>query len=467
MLVYAFNQHGEHVHISEATSGKHDYWCVHCKDAGNDIQLIARKGAKRGHSFAHEAESEAQHLKETVYHFEGKSFLIDLFAKSGIEAKDEVRVGDAKADVLVELHDRKFAFEVQYSGQSHEKYGVRNLRYADLGVRCQWLYHPEHPTIALTPTRFGLDNLVLSHDYEKIGFLLVQDGLGRYHFPTPENTGYGKTKYVVYTQSSEWTFDSTFGLFPRIGTDAYKVWITLALEAKLARLLEAEKFRIAFDAEQAKVEAEAEENIVREARKEQERLAAEEAMRLAEIQAKQERQRVAEEFQKQKQREAEMDDYRRFIERIDASYNMYLPVRKDPRKRNPDACCDAMDTKFQLAIRMGDYEYASFEDRIITYALALSWDDEQAMSTIGEAKLARMLRRDSFDHLEFDAFLIRCRMWAIDNRPHRIDGDTEVLLHPVTCTDLQSVDRIEYAWPPKFSCKEVTCGKPSQSSQRC
>lgn len=131
MLVYALDQNGEPIAISDAPRGKR-YWCIHCLNK-EKRHLTARKGKQRQHSFAHDTETE--HRKESVSHFESKRFAIDLLAQNNIEARDEVKVSDSRADVLLNF-GRQFALEIQYSTQTSEKYSLRNLKYEDVDVRC-------------------------------------------------------------------------------------------------------------------------------------------------------------------------------------------------------------------------------------------------------------------------------------------------------------------------------------------
>lgn len=81
---------------------------------------------------------------ESYEHSLTKISIVRALREAGFSARVEYRWqnddGDVwQADAYVELEDKKFAFEVQFSHQTLEVYEERTARYARAGVKCVWL----------------------------------------------------------------------------------------------------------------------------------------------------------------------------------------------------------------------------------------------------------------------------------------------------------------------------------------
>lgn len=96
--------------------------------------------------FAHYSD-ECATAPETVWHIEAKDLVFGALKLFGLDPRSEVSGGAGKdrwrADVYVEMGERKIAIELQRSYQHLRDFARRQERYARWGVECYWLVRLE------------------------------------------------------------------------------------------------------------------------------------------------------------------------------------------------------------------------------------------------------------------------------------------------------------------------------------
>jgi len=101
------------------------------------------KTSTNGLPFFSHAADECETAPETIWHIEGKDLVYGALQLFGANPKTEVTGGSGKdtwrADVFVEVDDRKIAIELQRSSQHLKDFMTRQARYARHGVECYWL----------------------------------------------------------------------------------------------------------------------------------------------------------------------------------------------------------------------------------------------------------------------------------------------------------------------------------------
>ncbi|WP_236529348.1 competence protein CoiA [Pseudomonas syringae] len=96
--------------------------------------------------FAHYSD-ECATAPETIWHVEAKDLVFGALKLYGLDPRSEVAGGTGKdrwrADVYVEMGDRKVAIELQRSYQHLREFVRRQERYERSGVECYWLVRQE------------------------------------------------------------------------------------------------------------------------------------------------------------------------------------------------------------------------------------------------------------------------------------------------------------------------------------
>lgn len=96
--------------------------------------------------FAHYSD-ECATAPETIWHVEAKDLVFGALKLFGLDPRSEVAGGTGKdrwrADVYVEMGDRKVAIELQRSYQHLREFVRRQERYERYGVECYWLVRQE------------------------------------------------------------------------------------------------------------------------------------------------------------------------------------------------------------------------------------------------------------------------------------------------------------------------------------
>jgi|GEM_PF-1614757 len=149
----AFTRHDQPVYASQYTPEQWDALKAQSLDDPLAFKMpccasrAVLKTSMNGLQFFAHYSDECATAPETIWHVEAKDLVFGALKLFGLDPRSEVAGGTGKdrwrADVYVEMGDRKVAIELQRSYQHLRDFVRRQERYARYGVECYWLVRQE------------------------------------------------------------------------------------------------------------------------------------------------------------------------------------------------------------------------------------------------------------------------------------------------------------------------------------
>ena len=143
--------------------------CSECKEV-----VLLRKGTYYRPHFYHYRNTNCSLSHESEEHREAKRFILNIlrsrYGNKRVFLEETIESGQ-RADVLLDLNELKFAFEVQFSEQADEKWTERNAKFKNSGVIPIWILGYRKPIEELFISNLNADNnyYLISHLSIKLG----------------------------------------------------------------------------------------------------------------------------------------------------------------------------------------------------------------------------------------------------------------------------------------------------------
>lgn len=127
---------------------------LRCREC--EKRVIFRKGTFRPH-FYHYRKENCSLTQESQEHDKGKNFIRDLLAtkySSNQIFLEEVVESNQRVDVLLVASEKRYAFEVQFSSQTDEKWKERTDDYKKIGIEPIWILGYKNNITELFQTKY-------------------------------------------------------------------------------------------------------------------------------------------------------------------------------------------------------------------------------------------------------------------------------------------------------------------------